>query len=196
MLPSDRPDWALLSVLGVPGWGPLHWLLKQRGDRLQLAARLRQSLRAAALPVDGTDVPAGQLLTALLRAHGDLDPVAAVADRSVFAGLRYRHRLVCRDGSSLVLRSWERGGCGEGDDGGGGWFSLGPGQALEVHLQAIQHGPEGGSQANAGGSCFAVGGVNESFGYVGVDFDQICAFDGRTHPANPLQENQELRGRD
>lgn len=137
MSPSVAPAWALLSVLGVPGWGPLHWLLKQRGDRLQLAARLRQSLRAAALPVDGAAVPAGHLLAALLRAQSDLEPLAAVADPSVIAGLRYRHRLVCRDGVSLDIRSWER--CGRGDGAGaGGWFALGPGQPLEALLQATQ----------------------------------------------------------
>ncbi len=141
MLPSDAPAWALLSVLGVPGWGPLHWLLKQRGDRVQLASRLRQSLHAAALPVDGDGVPAGRLLTALLRAQSDLDPVTAVNDPSLIAGLRYRHRLVCRDGVSLVIRSWERFGCGDGED-GCGWSGLGPGQPLKTLLQPTQHKPE------------------------------------------------------
>ena len=63
---SDRPSWALLSVLGVPGWGPLHLLLKQRSDPAQIAQRLRQSLDHAGLPVSGCDVPGGRLLAALV----------------------------------------------------------------------------------------------------------------------------------
>ncbi len=129
MLALDAPSRALLSILGVPGWGPLHLLLQRRADPAQLAGRLRQSLSLAGLPLSGCDVRGGRLLAALLRSQADLDPVAAIADGSALVGLRYRYRLVCRPAGALYIRSWERSGLG------GAWSALGPAQRLEAFLQ-------------------------------------------------------------
>jgi len=130
-LPSvDSPSGALLSVLGVPGWGPLHLLLKQRADPHQFAGRLRQALGVAGLPVCGRFLPPGRLLVALLRSDPDLDPLVTAPDQALMVGLRYRHRLVCRDGISLIIRSWML------DVTGGGWCSLGPGQRLDIFLRS------------------------------------------------------------
>ena len=127
---SDRSSWALLSVLGVPGWGPLHLLLKQRSDPAQIAQRLRHSLAHAGLPISGCHVPGGRLLAALLRSQADLDPVAPLGAGAALSALRFRHRLVCRDAHLLIIHSWERqGSCRR-------WHSLGPGQRLEEFLQS------------------------------------------------------------
>lgn len=134
MLDPDAPNGALLSILGVPGWGPLHLLLKRRANPAQVAGRLRQSLRQAGLPLSGSDVRGGRLLTALLRSQADLDPVAAIADGSALAGLRYRHRLVCRPAGALDIRSWERSGRGDS------WCALGPARRLEAFLRWPQPG--------------------------------------------------------
>ncbi|MFZ0409246.1 MAG: hypothetical protein WAM11_14205 [Cyanobium sp.] len=162
MFRSPAPCWALLSVLGVPGWGPVHLLLKQGADPAQIAGRLRQSLGHAGLPVSGCEVPAGRLLAALLRSQADLDPVAALEDGVMFVCLRFRHRLVCRE-AGLIIRSWERrnsrchsrrssDGDSDGDSDGrghrrGDWCSLGPGQRLEDFLRSPRRGAEDWSPA-------------------------------------------------
>jgi len=128
--PAASPSGALLSVLGVPGWGPLHLLLKQRADPHQFAGRLRQALGIAGLPVCGRFLPPGRLLAALLRSDPDLDPVVKAPDQALMVGLRYRHRLVCRDGITLIIRSWMLDGTGCR------WCSLGPGQRLDVFLRS------------------------------------------------------------
>lgn len=95
---------ALLSCLGVSGWGPLHWWLPRGGEPEAVLFRLRRAWRLAAAAGAG-DPRAALLLASLLRSSSDLIPLAAVAPPP--AELSYRHRLVCRPTEPwLHLRSW------------------------------------------------------------------------------------------
>ncbi len=89
---------ALLSVLGVPGWGNLHLHLPAAADPQALAARLRRSLVTAGLNGEGRGLPAGQVVTALLRHQDDLEPLLLPARSWCSPGLRYRYLLLCRGG--------------------------------------------------------------------------------------------------
>jgi hypothetical protein len=98
---------ALLSCLGVSGWGPLHWWLERDGEPELVLARLRLAWRLAS--ADGAEAPrASLLLASLLRTSTDLTPLASETLRRQRASLAFRHRLVCRPGEvSLHLRSWQ-----------------------------------------------------------------------------------------
>ncbi len=100
---------ALLSCLGVRGWGPLHWWLRREGEPEALLERLRRAWRLAQAEADDEAEPrASLLLTGLLRASPDLLPLAAAPLLPPRAGRVFRHRLVCRPGARwLHLRSWE-----------------------------------------------------------------------------------------
>ncbi len=98
---------ALLSCLGVSGWGPLHWWIQRDGEPEAVLARLRLAWRLAA-PTGAGDPRAPLLLASLLRSSTDLIPLSAAALPQARAGLAFRHRLVCRPGEPwLHLRSWE-----------------------------------------------------------------------------------------
>ncbi len=99
---------ALLSCLGVRGWGPLHLWLPERGEPAALWERLRVVRWLERRHGDG-DPTAARLLAALLRRQRDLVPLSGPAAAERLPRLRYRHRLVCPPGErSLRLRSWER----------------------------------------------------------------------------------------
>lgn len=100
---------ALLSCLGVHGWGPLHWWLRCEGEPEALLERLRRSWRLAQVEADHAAEPRATLLLAgLLRGSPDLLPLAAAPLLPPRVGRVYRHRLVCRPGQRwLHLRSWE-----------------------------------------------------------------------------------------
>lgn len=97
---------ALVSCLGVSGWGPLHWWLRCDGEPQALLERLRLAwwlAQAGGAP----DPRAPLLLASLLRSSTDLIPLAG-EPQPPLAGLSFRHRLVCRPGELwLHLRSWE-----------------------------------------------------------------------------------------
>lgn len=109
---------ALLSVLGVPGWGNLHLHLPAPADPQALAARLRRSLLTAGLNAEGRGLPAGQVVAALLRHQDDLQPLLLPLRSWCPAGVRYRYLLLCRRGGgplhvavlqrSLPGRGWQR----------------------------------------------------------------------------------------
>jgi hypothetical protein len=98
---------ALLSCLGVSGWGPLHWWLWRGGEPEAVMARLRQAWWQAAAA--GAAAPrAALLLASLLRSGTDLLPLAGVPTPPPGCWPAFRHRLVCRRGGMLLhLRSWE-----------------------------------------------------------------------------------------
>lgn len=97
---------ALLSCLGVSGWGPLHWWLPRDGEPEAVLFRLRLAWRRAVAAGAG-DPWAPLLLASLLRSSPDLIPLPAAGLPQVRPGLAFRHRLVCRPGEPwLHLRSW------------------------------------------------------------------------------------------
>lgn len=97
---------AVVSCLGVSGWGPLHWWLPCDADPEALLARLRRAWLLAA-SAGAVDPRAALLLASLLRSSSDLMPLAAAQPPSGQVGLLFRHRLVCRPGQPwLHLRSW------------------------------------------------------------------------------------------
>lgn len=98
---------ALLSCLGVSGWGPLHWWLRRDGEPQALLSRLRLAWRLA--QAGGAPDPwAPLLLAGLLRSSMDLIPLVGAPLPPSRPGLLFRHRLVCRPGQRwLHLRSWE-----------------------------------------------------------------------------------------
>lgn len=98
---------ALLSCLGVSGWGPLHWWLRQGGEPEAVLLRLRRAWRLASA-AGAADPSAPLLLSSLLRNSSDLIPLAAAPLLIGQGGTAFRHRLVCRPGPPLLyLRSWE-----------------------------------------------------------------------------------------
>lgn len=98
---------ALLSCLGVGGWGPLHWWLPRDGEPEAVLARLRRAWRLAAAS-GATDPRASLLLVGLLHSSRDLSPLALLPLPSRSGGAAFRHRLVCRPGERwLHLRSWD-----------------------------------------------------------------------------------------
>lgn len=98
---------ALVSCLGVDGWGPLHWWLRRDGEPEAVLARLREAWRLLQA-AGAADPQAALLLASLLRSSNDLTPLAAGLSLSLPAGRMFRHRLVCRPGQPwLHLRSWE-----------------------------------------------------------------------------------------
>lgn len=99
---------ALLSCLGVEGWGALHLLLPGRGEPPALQERLMQAWLLAARSTAAEPRPA-HLLACLLRSQQDLLPVPAPLLFLPSPGLiHFRHRLVCCRGERwLRLRSWE-----------------------------------------------------------------------------------------
>lgn len=98
---------AVLSCLGVRGWGPLHWWLQRDGEPEAVLSRLRLAWELAAAAGAG-DPCAPLLLASLLRSSTDLIPLTATGLPQARAGLAFRHRLVCRPGQPwLHLRSWE-----------------------------------------------------------------------------------------
>lgn len=98
---------ALLSCLGVSGWGPLHWWLERDGEPEAMLARLRRAWWLAAAG-GAPDPRASLLLASLLRSSTDLIPLPGASLPRQRAGLVFRHRLVCRPGEwSLHLRSWD-----------------------------------------------------------------------------------------
>ena len=121
---------ALLSCLGVRGWGPLHWWLRREGEPAALLERLRRAWWLARLEADDEAEPrASLLLTGLLRASPDLLPLAAAPLLPPRAGRVFRHRLVCRPGARwLHLRSWE---CSSASP---RWRGCGPERCLDVAL--------------------------------------------------------------
>ena len=96
---------AVISVLGVPGWGTLHLALEDGGPPASLLPLLQQAWRQGRTSGEGRPIPA-LLLTALLRGQTDLQPLAPQA----LVGLQgplVRHRLVCRrDRSVFTWRAW------------------------------------------------------------------------------------------
>jgi hypothetical protein len=100
---------ALLSCLGVRGWGPLHWWLRRDGEPEALLKRLRGAWQLAQAESEGeADPRASLLLISLLRGSTDLHPLAGAPLLPPRAGRVFRHRLVCRPGQRwLHLRSWE-----------------------------------------------------------------------------------------
>lgn len=98
---------ALLSCLGVSGWGPLHWWLRHDGEPQALWSRLGLAWRLA--QADGAADPrASLLLASLVRSSTDLIPLVAAPLPPPWSGLIFRHRLVCRPGGRwLHLRSWQ-----------------------------------------------------------------------------------------
>lgn len=98
---------ALLSCLGVSGWGPLHWWLRHDGEPEALLGRLGRAWQLAAA-AGAADPRASLLLASLLRSSTDLTPLAVAPLPLRQNGQLYRHRLVCRPGEPwLHLRSWE-----------------------------------------------------------------------------------------
>lgn len=98
---------AVLSCLGVSGWGPLHWWLRRDGEPEAVLSRLRLAWGLAAAAGAG-DPCAPLLLASLLRSSTDLIPLTAAGLPRARAALAFRHRLVCRPGEPwLHLRSWE-----------------------------------------------------------------------------------------
>ena len=88
---------ALLSCLGVRGWGPLHWWLRRDGEPEALLERLRRAWWLARVEADDEAEPrASLLLSGLLRGSTDLLPLAAAPLLPPRAGRVFRHRLVCR----------------------------------------------------------------------------------------------------
>ena len=98
---------ALLSCLGVSGWGPLHWWLGRDGEPEAVLARLRLAWRLA-LAGGAPDPRASLLLAGLVRSSTDLIPLATTPLLPQRVGLVFRHRLVCRPGERwLSLTTWE-----------------------------------------------------------------------------------------
>ena len=94
------PSPALVSFLGVPGWGPLHLELAASADPPGLARRLRRARASAGL----AGSPA-VLLAAFLRQERDLQPLLRPWGY-LPAGGRFRsHRFrICAGGEILSLR--------------------------------------------------------------------------------------------
>lgn len=105
---------ALLSCLGVRGWGPLHWWLRRDGEPEALLLRLRRAWQLLQAEAEGeADPRASLLLISLLRGSTDLLPLAGAPLLPPRAGTFFRHRLVCRPGERwLHLRSWTCGSAG------------------------------------------------------------------------------------
>jgi len=119
---------AVVSCVGVSGWGPLHWWLPTDADPEALLARLRRAwfLAAAAGAVEPR---AALLLASLLRSSSDLIPLASALPPPGRVGWAYRHRLVCRPGQPwLHLRSWTN------DAASPSWQGCGPERCLDAGL--------------------------------------------------------------
>jgi len=85
---------AVVSILGVPGWGGLHLRMQRRGDPAALLQCLKLAWRQAAASAEGQPSPS-LLVASLLRGQGDLLPLVPGELIDGLAPL-YRHRLVCR----------------------------------------------------------------------------------------------------
>lgn len=96
---------AVISLLGFPGWGPLHLHLPRHGNPSALADSLRRVERSHGGSEFGglnTGFPA-----AFLRRHPDLEPLLDPTTPPLpTAGPQacYRYRIVCRYGASEPLR--------------------------------------------------------------------------------------------
>ena len=97
---------AVVSILGVSGWGPLHLRMQGPGDPAALLQRLRKAWWQAAASAEGRPSPA-LLIASLLRGQGDLFPLLPGQLSEGQAPL-YRHRLVCRrDRPVLEWSGWQ-----------------------------------------------------------------------------------------
>lgn len=127
---------ALLSCLGVPGWGPLHWWLRRDGEPQAVLARLRRAWRLAAAR-GAADPRAALLLAGLVLSNTDLIPLVGAVPPPRSRGAAYRHRLVCRPGERwLHLRSWE---CSSED---APWRGCGLERCLDPALFSDGAGPD------------------------------------------------------
>lgn len=120
---------ALLSCLGISGWGPLHLWLPGRSAPEPLLQRLLRARR----PLQGPGVsriPPARLLASLLRQEEDLEPLPVPIPLRRLQRLQFRHRLVCPPGEPrLLLRSWSRSG--------GQWLACGPERRIDAGLIAV-----------------------------------------------------------
>ena len=99
MEPRERAD-ALISLLGFPGWGPLHLHLCQDGTPASLARLLQPGLRGRA----------GSLPTLLLRSCPTAEPLPPLGAAWPIGGCRLRYRLIWRPGAAADARItlWRR----------------------------------------------------------------------------------------
>ena len=96
---------ALLSCLGVPGWGARHWLLPHDGEPRAVLQRLERAWRLAQ---DTVERPrAAHLLASLLRLERELLPLPTPVVSEPLVQPRFRHRLRCRGDGRLDLCSWD-----------------------------------------------------------------------------------------
>jgi hypothetical protein len=99
------PASAVISILGVPGWGTLHLRLARGGDPAGLLQHLRRAWRQAS-PAGEGNPSAAVLLACLLRGPADLLPLGP-DDWCCLQAPLLRHRLVCRrDRPVFEWRAW------------------------------------------------------------------------------------------
>lgn len=167
---------ALLSCLGIDGWGPLHLWLVERSAPEPLRQRLLRARRALRGTGEAPPVPPALLLASLLRQESDLEPVPVPIPRMLLRRLRFRHRLVCPPGEPrLLLRSWSRAG--------GRWLACGPelpidgvliarprgaGGSLAAVRPALAPVPRSGDRGSAG----RAGAAATAMGWIGADREE------------------------
>lgn len=106
------PSPALVSFLGVPGWGTLHLQLAASADPPALARRLRRAQASA-----GQAEAAAAVLSAFLRQERDAEPLARPWGVLPAGGRRLSHRYrICWAGTppSLRVTAWCWQGVGKG----------------------------------------------------------------------------------